>query len=79
MIRSSNAINLLLAAGVLAYFASYSGCWDDDSYATTRPTGSSSSHWFGHSYGSSYHSSGGSSFSSGTSRGGFGGTGHSSS
>lgn len=78
MIRSTRSITLVLISTGLAALGF--GLWEhgaDPPYSTTQPSGSSGgggyhSSWYGRAFGGSH----GSSFSSGTSRGGFGSTGH---
>jgi hypothetical protein len=80
MLKSSRYINLVLASLALVLLGYVSCDQDDDGYSTTQSTSPG-----GHSHSSywrSYHgssSSSGSSSHSGTSRGGFGSTGHSAS
>lgn len=81
MLRSSKALPLVLIGTVTA-MAGYEAIapheldWDDG-YATTQPTGYHSSGSYGyHHYGGYSHGYYGSSSHSGTSRGGFGSSGH---
>ena len=81
MSKASKTITLLLVPLSIIFLGFHDCESDDGSYASTRPSSSSSggSHWFysGRSYSSgsrssSYSSGSHSSFSSGTRRGGFG-------
>ncbi|HEV8292797.1 MAG TPA: hypothetical protein VGP94_12775 [Tepidisphaeraceae bacterium] len=79
MIKSSRVIALVLIPFDMMFLGFWANSCEDDGYSTTQSSGHSSGHYYGRSY-----SGGGSSYSSGsshsgTSRGGFGSTGHSSS
>ena len=83
ILRSSKAVALILI-GSMSVLWGFKSCVDRGYYSrsyggsTTQPTGSRShGFWWGRSSG--FHSSGGSSAHTGTSRGGFGSSGHSAS
>jgi hypothetical protein len=75
MFRSTRSITLVLISTGLAALGF--GLWDQSGHAvsTTQPAGSSGGSWHW-SAGRSYSGGHSSSYSSGTSRGGFGSTGH---